>query len=1038
MLVLVPGGAPLTDPTQVEPCAPQVVATPRQGPAPLSFAQEHLWRLDRLEPGQALYNIPFSMRLDREVRPAVLAAALAEVVRRHEVLRTTFPASGGEPLQVVAPTADLPLPVIDLAALPPRRRQPEAQRQAAAEARRPFSLAHGPLLRTALLWLGGETQVLLATLHHIAGDAWSPAIFAREMAALCAAFAAGRPSPLAPLPVRYADYAMWQRRWLAGEALAHQLAFWRQQLTGAPPVAALPADRSRKAVRSHLGARCPVPLSRREVASLHALAAGSGSTLLMVLATGLAALLSRYGAGEDLVLGHAVANRDRIEIEPLIGCIANHLVLRTDLSGDPGFAALLRRVRQAALAAHAHRDLPFEKLVEELGVERGSSQTPLFQVLVTLQQEPLPETAPAGAAPRRWLAAAGDSGTARFDLTLAAHDLGAGGGTAFLEYATDLFDPPTVARLADHLARLLAGAAAEPLVAVSSLPLLAAAETHQLLAEWGDGGAAAVRASLYEMLAARAAAAPERPAVELGEQRLTYAELMARTHRLADRLRRCGVGPETVVAVCARWTPARLVGLLGVLAAGGAYLPLDPAEPDARLAWMLADSGATLAVAQRSLSPRLAALDPGLACLALDEMGGAAAPAPPAATTARPAVPPPPAADLPESLCYVIYTSGSSGRPKGVAVSRRAAAAHFETARRVWGVSAGDRVLQFASPGFDVALEQVFSALLAGATLVLRGEEPWTPGELWRRAAQLRLTHADLPTAYWREAAAADEPRDAAGGSLRRLLVGGEAMPVAAARRWSQGRQAGMPAVGLVNVYGPTEATVSATWFEVAGGAGDGPWVPIGRPLPGRQCFVLGGSMQPVAIGAVGELFLGGAAIARGYLGDPARTAAAFVPNPFAGRAGDRLYRTGDLVRHRPDGNLEFLGRVDRQLKVRGFRIEPGEIETALRRHPAVADAVVVARREEAAERDPRLVAYLVAAACRPAAAAGPAAGSAPAAGRPDMAAGPPSAAALRQYLRQRLPEHMLPAAYSWLARLPLTAAGKVDRRALSAPRAVE
>jgi len=964
---------------------------------PASFSQRRLWFLDRLDPGTALYNIPAALAVHGDLDVSVLAGALTAIARRHEVLRTVFAEETDEPVQRVLAPAPVAVPVIDLTALPAGRRNEMARELAAAEAGAPFDLARGPLWRVRLLRLLPREHQALLTFHHIVSDGWSTEVLVREVAALYPAHAAGtagtagRPSPLPGLPLQYGDYAVWQRRWLAGPVRESQLAYWRRQLAGAPSLE-LPADRPRPAVETHRGALVrwvvPEPLG----GSLRVLAHRSGATLFAALLAAFQALLARLSGQEDVSVGTPVAGRSHVEIEGLIGFFVNTLVLRVQLSGDPPFRELLARARETSLAAQAHQAVPFERLVEELAPERSLSRSPLFQVMLALQPAPratldLPGLTLAPLPPER---PAGD--TSKFDLTLTVEE-GAGGLAAMFEYSTDLFDRTTIERWSGHLERLLAGAAAEPARRISELPLLAEAELHQLRVEGNSQEGSDSEATLYGLFAQQAEKTPEAWALEGVGERLTYGELRALAEQLAARLRGRGVAPEVVVAVCVERSPALVVGLLGTLAAGGVYMPIDPALPEMRRDLLLAESGALVLLTEADLT-----LDPSPIALPPDGRG----------------VPPPPL--LPGHLAYLIYTSGSSGQPKGVAVTHEAAVLQCAATIHSYGLTSEDRVLQFRSAGFDVSLEEILPTLAIGATVVMRGPDLPHPADLLSDLARRQITVANLPTAYWQQWV-----REMGGGGatdlppLRLVIAGGEAMSPAAVPAWEALRREAFPGARLLNAYGPTETVITATLHPVvAADATGSAAVPTGRPMPSRSAYVVDprGGLQP--LGVPGELWLGGL-LARGYLGDPVRTAERFVPDPF-GAPGGRLYHTGDLVRRDPSGELSFLGRLDHQVKVRGFRVELGEIETALAAVPGVREAVVVAS-GEGEER--RLAAFFV-----------PDPGGSSGRGV--------TAAALRESLRDRLPAVLVPAVFVPLAALPLTPSGKVDRRALPDPFATD
>ncbi|MFL6194096.1 MAG: non-ribosomal peptide synthase/polyketide synthase [Thermoanaerobaculia bacterium] len=904
-------------------------------PLPLSFAQQRLWFLWRLAPGSAVYNMPAAIRLAGPLDAPALERCFGEIVRRHEALRTRFPAVEDRPAQVVDPPRPLLLPCVDLGKLPGEARRIEAERLTGEEARRPYDLARGPLLRATLLRLENGEHLLLVTLHHVIADGWSVGVLHRELAALYPAFAAGRPSPLPEPPVQYGDFTLWQREWLRGEILETELAYWRRRLADLPPLE-LPADRPRPAARTFRGATQRSLLPADLGAELRALARSSGATLFMTLLAGFEALVHRYTGSEDVALGTPVANRERTEIEGLVGFFVNTLVLRVDLSGYPSMREVTARVREAALEAWTHQALPFERLVEELAPDRDPGAQPLFRMMFQLVAMP-PARMELGDLVLEHLEV--ERGTATFDLAL---DLSEEPGGIAIQaiHSTDLFDEATVGRLLAHYAALLAAAVAAPDQPVAGLPFLSPAERRQLL-EMGRGADLPAGSDLlHGGFEAQAAVRPDAVAVlcgdDCGDATLTYGDLEGRANGLAHHLLGLGLRPEEPVAVCLERSPGMVAALLGVLKAGGAYLPLDPALPAERLRSLLEDSGAALAVTSGRLAPSLP-----VETVILEDAAG------------RPD--PPPVEIHGEALAYLLYTSGSTGAPKAVGVPHGAAAAHMRAAAREYGLSDKDRVLQFAAASFDVSLEQILSALGAGATLVMRPEELWSPEELPRRSGELGLTVANLPTTYWHQLAWEAARGEVPGHPLRLVIAGGEAMKAEPLRRWAGGLLAG---VRLLNAYGPTETVVTSVVADLTGrGPAPSGLVPVGRALAGRALHVLDALGQPVPLGVPGELCVGGPLLARGYLGRPGLTAERFTPDPFAAEPGSRLYRTGDRVRLLPEGELEFLGRVDQQVKVRGFRVEPGEVEAVLGQHPAVREAVVVAG--EDAGGDGRLVAYV-------------------------------------------------------------------------------
>ncbi len=979
-----------------------ILPRPPGARVPLSFSQKRLWFLEQLEPETRIYNDVFGRRLLGGLDAAALDAALHGVVRRHESLRTVFVEEEGEPVQVVLDDHPVRLDFRDLSALPEERRMAEVRRIADEVTYRPFDLARGPLLRPTLLRLAERDHALLLPVHHIVTDGWSQGVFWRELLALYDAARAGRPSPLPPPALQYGDFAVWQQAHLAGGALERQLAYWKERLRGATTLLALPTDRPRPAEQTYRGAAYDFAVPEQVAARLGALAQGEGATLFMAMLAAMSALLGRYTGEDDVVVGSPIANRTRPELEDVVGLFANTLAVRTDLSGDPTFRELLRRVRDAVFDDFANQDLPFEKIVEELRIERSLSYNPVYQVLLVHQNAPRPQGGFTGLEMHPLEL---DHRKSKLDLalTMFSTERGILGGW---EYSTELFDRETVVRLTDHFLVLLAGIAEDPERRLSEMPLVRPEERTRVLHTWNAGARAEpFAAPVHALFDAQAARTPDAVAVAHRGGTLTYGELSRASSRLAHALRARGVGPESRVGVCVERSPEMLVAILGALKAGAAYVPLDPQYPRERLALMVEDSGISVLLTRE----RLFAALPGSAAADVVFLD-----ADRERIDAQPDTPPG-APVFAEGTAYVIYTSGSTGRPRGVAVPHGALAGFTAAAREAYGVGAEDRVLQFASIAFDASAEEIWPALLSGARLVLRTEEMLDSARAFLDACgEQGITLLDLPTAYWHELVAglADGEGGELPDSVRLVIIGGERALPERLRAWRE-RFGGR--VRLVNTYGPTEATVVATLCELHGGddAAGGPrHVPIGRPLGHARAYVLDARGEPAPVGVPGELHLGGGGLARGYLGDPARTAERFVPDPFSGAAGARLYRTGDRVRWLPDGTLEFIGRVDHQVKIRGFRVEPGEVESVLARQPGVEDAAVVAREDGPGQL--RLVAYVV----------------------PERGAAP-SVATLRAALRGELPPYMLPAAWVVLDALPLTRNGKVDRRALPAPDAV-
>jgi amino acid adenylation domain-containing protein len=964
----------------------------RDGELPMSFSQLRQWFLVEIDPGTTAYNVPLTLELRGPLRVPVLIASLEEVVRRHESLRTTFTATGGRPRPVITSDLALPLAVHDLGALPAARRPAEVRRLVQAQGEHVFDLTRGPLLRLSLLRSGADEHLLLATVHHIVFDGWSLGVFTRDLAALYQALEQGLPSPLPSLAFQYVDYAAWQRRWLESPEGRERSAYWRARLAGAAKLLALPTDHPRPAVQSHRGACEWLELPPRLAQALRSLAAAHGATLFMTLLGGFALLLQRVTRQDDVNVGTFVANRRWQAVEPLVGFFINTLVLRCDLAGSPTVADLLARVRETTLGAYEHQDFPFEMLLDELGIERDLSRTPLFQVLLVLQNFAAPAIAMGGLtlAPIDLYQVQ----RANFDLSLGAVEDGQAVRIE-LQYNRNLFERTTILRLFGQWTALLAAAVAEPGRRAAELPLLSAAERQQVAVEWAAGGWAGGSASDLprRLIRARAARTPDVPAVVFGDHAVSYGELERRVAGWAGHLRGLGVGPESLVGISIPRSPEMLIGVLAILEAGAGYLPLDPELPAERFALLLDDSRAVALLARGRLpagaagfSGPIVELD-GVPAMA---QGGGPAPDP-----------------EPQNLAYVIYTSGSTGRPKGVEVLHGALAQFIAAAIETYRIAAGDRVLQFASLSFDVSLEEIFPCLASGATLVLRDDGMMaSPARFLAACGDAAITVLDLPTAYWHTLAAELEGGLALPASIRLVIMGGERPLPERVSGW-------LEAVGyrhprLFNTYGPTEATIMSTACPL-GAPGDAAIgatvVPLGRPWGGTRITLLDGRLQPVPPGASGEMHIAGSLLARGYLGRPDLTAAAFVPDPFGG-SGERLYRSGDLARHRADGCMEFVGRVDDQVKIRGFRVEPGEVAAVLARHPAVGQAAVLAA--EAGAGDWRLIAYV----------------AAPQEPRP-------GAAELRDFLKSQLPSYMVPSDFVLLAALPMTATGKLDIGAL-------
>jgi amino acid adenylation domain-containing protein len=964
-------------------------------PARLSFAQQRLWFLHQLEPESVAYNLPRAIRLTGDLNIEALAQSFSEIVRRHEVLRTTFRTVQGEPIPAIAPAAPIHLPITNLQTLAEEASRRAVQDLTAQEAQQPFDLAQGPLFRLNLLKLSPSEHVLLLTLHHIVSDAWSTGVLVQEMVALYDAFTKAEPSPLPELVIQYADFADWQRQQQAQRKT--QLTYWQQQLAGALPILQLPTDRPRTALQNHQGAKRSCSISPALTDALKQLSQSTGTTLFMTLLAAFKVLLHRYTQQTDMVVGTPIANRNRAELEGMIGFFINTLVLRSDLSGDPSFRALLGQVREVALDAYAHQDLPFEVLVEALQPERSLSRNPLFQVMFALHNVPM---APLELADLTLESLKSETGMAQVDLSLDLIETSEG-LQAELEYSTDLFEEETIARMLGHFQVLLAGIIANPDQPISQLPLLTAVEQHQILTQWNPPSQEdPCSLCIHELFEAQVARSPQAIAIAFAGQQLTYAELNTRANRLAHYLRSRGVQPDQLVGLCVERSLEMAVGVLGILKAGGAYVPLDPAYPPERLAFILGDAQIDLLLTQSTLLANLPTHQAKVICLDTE------LPHKPDATEN------PTRAAAPDRLAYVIYTSGSTGMPKGVLITHQALVSHSQTAADIYQLQGSDRVLQFASLSFDVAAEELFPTWLRGGSVVLREEETLELDRFQAFLTEAQLTVLNLPTAYWHEwVTYLTERQLPLPPALRLVIVGTEPASPEKLRLWQS--FAGN-SIRWLNAYGPTEATISTTVYEAPSLFPKSlTSIPIGRPLPQVQVYLLDPALNLAPIGVPGELCIAGRSLARGYLNHPDLTTEKFIPNPFGTAAADRLYKTGDFARYLPDGNIELLGRMDRQVKIRGFRIELAEIEARLAQSPAVREAVVVV--QDLAEGDRTLVAYIV-----------PESRS-----LPSTRTDPLLVQTLRDYLSKIVPSYIIPSYFVALEALPLLPNGKVDRRSL-------
>ncbi|PSB02088.1 non-ribosomal peptide synthetase [Merismopedia glauca] len=961
--------------------------------APLSFAQQRLWFLEQLDPNRSDYHISQAIKLTGSLNIPALQQALDGIVTHHEVLRTNFINEQGNPLQVIGNPRHVELVVVDLQDCPQPQQEQEIQRLLEQESDRPFNFSEDLMLRGRLLQVAPQENILVLVIHHIAADAWSMNIFLPQLKQLYEAFCQGQSCSLPELPIQYADFAAWQRQYLQNEYLESLLDYWKQQLAGAPELLLLPTDRPRPAVQKFQGAKRSFRLSRQVMEALSLLSKQEKVTIFMTLVAAFNTLLYRYTGSEDILVGSPIANRNRPEIQGLIGFFVNTLVFRTDMSGNPSFQELLERVREVALGAYTHQDLPFESLVEALQPKRDLSYSPLFQVMLVFEEDvsqqkfELP-----GLTVSPWNL---ENKTAKFDLTLFLEQTN-NGLIGKWEYNTDLFDSETIERMSGHFQSLLEGIVAHPEQPISELPLLTAPEKQQLLVEWNQTDAEYPQDKcIHQLFEEQVKRTPDAVAVVFEQQQLTYRELNTRANQLAHYLRTLGVEPDVPVGICVERSLEMVVGLLGILKAGGAYVPLDPAYPQDRLSFMLENSQASVLLTSQNLVGELPEYDGKVLYLDADWDVIAQENQENLVSGVKP-----------ENLGYVIYTSGSTGMPKGVAMKQLALCNLIFWQQQNTTVSGLAKTLQFTPISFDVSFQEIFSTWCSGGTLVLIGEELRRDTlallDLLQEQAVERLF---LPFVALQQLAEVAVSAELFPDNLREIITAGEQLQITPA---IYNFVTHLNNCTLHNHYGPSESHV-VTAFTLANSAKN--WAalpPIGKPIANTQIYILDSHMQPVPIGVSGELYIGGYCLARGYLNRPDLTAARFISDPFSNDPNARLYKTGDLCRYLSDGNIEYLGRIDNQVKVRGFRIELGEIEALLSRHSAIAQTTLIVR--EDIPGDKRLVAYIV----------------------PNQEPAPTSSE-LRHFLQQKLPDYMLPSAFVMLESLPLTPSGKVDRRALPA-----
>jgi amino acid adenylation domain-containing protein/non-ribosomal peptide synthase protein (TIGR01720 family) len=972
---------------------PPIERVSREAPLPLSFAQQRLWFLDQLEPGNPVYNIPTGVRIKGEMNVSALSLSIDEIVARHESLRTSFLMTDGEPVQVIAANLSGILRFVDLTEVAAGEREAIALQLAKMDASRPFDLAGGPVLRATLFRLDKQEHIALLTMHHIVSDGWSTGVLISELSALYEAFSNGRPSPLPPLAIQYADYAHWQREWLQGEVLETQLAYWKQQLADSNALLELPADHPRPAIQTFRGARHSRALSRSLTDSVKALCRREQVTLFMTLLAALKTLLYRYSHQEDICIGSPIANRGNREAEALIGYIANTLVLRTDLSGNPTFTELLARVREVSLGAYAFQDISFEKLVDELQPARDLSYSPLFQVMFTLQNMPPRELKSSGLTLSPLVV---DNHTAKFDLELVVVET-INGMTATIEYNEDLFTGDTIARMMNNFAVLLANVVADSETRIAEIRIMDEGEEEFLRGLNQTEMPLPEELCAHRLFEMQVERTPDAVAAVFHQTELTYAELNERANRWARVLIESGVGRYVIAGVLCDRGLNLLTAILAIAKAGGVYLPLDPFHPVDRLRVELDQSACRVLLSDKEYVPVFADTQSAAQLITFDQLLEDIGPASnlPTFSTAQ-------------DLAYVIYTSGSTGIPKGAMIENRGMVNHLFAKISELTLTSADRVAQTASQCFDISVWQFIAPLVVGGRVhIFDDEVTHDAPRLLAETEAHGITILETVPSLLRAALDPAHESHPELSKLRWLVITGEALPPDLCREWLS-RYAQIP---MMNAYGPTECSDDVTHYEVnSPPAGDLVRMPIGHAVQNMRLYVLDTKLSRSPIGVSGELYIGGAGVGRGYLHDPVRTAEVFIPDPFSSDPGGRLYKSGDLVRHLASGDIEFIGRRDHQLKIRGFRIELGEIEAAANTLPGVRESLAIARQD--APGDKHLVLYLTF----------------------EPSAIVPSTSELRNLLKQRVPDYMIPRAFVVLDEFPLTSNGKIDRKALPAP----